>query len=123
LEHYHFTNQLLKSKVHIVDISSLALHELDLLVECCLRADSYFIKANDDLSATLMRDCADITVLLIVLMKRKSTVEVLYLNFCIEVWQKCRKTLSDYKNHSELEINYECFNSCISNFRKYSLIE
>jgi predicted RecB family endonuclease len=113
---------MLKSRIYLVEVNSLALLELDLLIEGCLRADSYFISINDANKAALMRDCADITVLLVELMKRKSAIEIEYLNFCIEVWYNCRSALSDLTEIQELRNIYSSIDLCITSFRKYSLI-
>lgn len=114
---------MLKSKIYLVEVNSLALEELDLLIECSLRADSYFITIGNIESASMMRDCADITVLLVELMKRKSSLEISYLNLCIDTWHTCRKTLSEHRDVHELKNAYNCFEMCIASFRKYSLMD
>lgn len=114
---------MLESKAYLVEVNSVATLELDLLIEHLLLADSYFISINQNKSANLFSDCADITVLLLELIKRKSSVEIKYLNLCIEVWNDCRKILSDFDADHKLKDFDLCLRSNIRTFTKYSFID
>lgn len=109
---------MLKSKIQISELNSTAIQELDLLIEHCLRCESYFIKIGATEDANLIRDCTDITVLFLELLKRKSECEISYLNLCLDIWQQCSNMIYNYRNHPEIKNVIKCFEFSLYSFRK-----
>lgn len=107
--------------MRISELNSTAIQELDLLIEHCLRCESYFVTVNATEDASLIRDCTDITVLFLELLKRKSRFETSYLNLCQEIWHQCNNMLYNYRNDPEVKNVYKCFEFCMHSFRKVNL--
>ncbi len=97
----------------------LLIQELDLFTECCLQCESLFVTNNFDKGAALMRDCADLNILLSEFVKRKSEIEKPLLICCIEAWFKCKELLEMYKSQQEFERCYDVCLMCIEDYKNY----
>jgi len=100
-------------------LNILLIQELDLFTECCLQCESVFIINNHDKGAALMRDCADLNILLSEFIKRKSEIEKPLLICCLKAWSNCEDLLEIYKSQPETERCYDICLMCIEDFKNY----
>lgn len=93
--------------------------ELDLFTEYCLQCESLLVTDNSDEGAAMMRDCADLNILLTVFINRKSELEQPLIKCCLEAWKKCKYFLIKYQEKPEFEKCYDVCSMCIEDFEKY----
>lgn len=97
----------------------LLIQKLDLFTECCLECEWLFVTKKFDKGAYLMRDCADLNILLSEFIKRKSEIEKPLLICCLEVWCKCKDLLEMHKSQLEFERCYDVCLMCIEDYKNY----
>ena len=95
------------------------LQQLDLFTEYCLQCESILLVSGNENHVGMIRDCADMNVLLSQFIKRKSTLEQPLLKCCIESWSLFSIMLSEYEHDSTFEKCYEICQTCINDFKEY----
>ena len=97
----------------------LLLQQLDLFIEYCLQCESKLLVSGNENHVGMIRDCADLNILLSQYIKLRSALEKPLLKCCIESWSLCLITLSEYEHDSAFEKCYEICQTCISDFKEY----
>ncbi len=97
----------------------MLLQELDLFTECCIQCESLFIIENNERAAAIVRDCADMNVLLTEFIKRRSEIEMPLMKGCIDSWIVCQRVLKEHLTKPEMERCYDVCNMCIEDFKNY----
>ena len=97
----------------------LLVQELDLFIECCLECESIFIKMNNDRAANILRDCADLNILLNVFINRKSEIEKPLLLCCLDAWKRCKEILDENDEIPEIERCSHICSMCIEDYKSY----
>jgi hypothetical protein len=95
------------------------LQQLDLFTEYCLQCESILLVSGNENHVGMIRDCADMNVLLSQYIQRKSALEKPLLKCSIESWSLCLIMLSEYEHDSTFEKCYEICQTCISDFKEY----
>lgn len=95
------------------------LQQLDLFTEYCLQCESILLVTGNENHLGMIRDCADLNVLLSQYIKRKSALEQPLLKCCIESWSLFSIMLSEYEHDSTFEKCYELCQTCITDFKEY----
>lgn len=97
----------------------LLVRELDLFTECCLECESIFIRMDNEQAANILRDCADLNILLNVFIDRKSELEKPLLMCCLDSWNRCKNILMENLKFPEVERCYAVCSMCIDDYKNY----
>lgn len=97
----------------------LLMQQLDLFTEYCLQCESLLLVSGNENHIGILRDCADLNILLSQYIKRRSALEKPLIKCCIESWSLCSIILSEYVHDSTFERCYDVCQTCISDFKDY----
>lgn len=98
---------------------TLLIQHLDLFTEYCLQCETILTNLRNEHDAGIMRDSADLNILLYQFLKRRSVLDKILIKGCIESWSVCLITLSNYDHDSTFNKCYELSKTCINDFNQY----
>jgi len=97
----------------------LLIQQLDLFIEYCLQCESMLLNLGNERDAAIMRDCADLNVLLYQFIKRRSLLDKALIKCCIESWSLCSITILEYEQGDTFQKCHELCQTCINDFKEY----